>query len=108
MKAVHILKSANTSVIELRGLKNVVTGSFENAATLGITIFDEAGVEVTGQAWPLVLAYVAASDGIYRGVLLSTVLPIAVTDYTATLTADDGNGSIGTWQIDVEVHDRKF
>jgi hypothetical protein len=44
-----------------------------NDATVTVTVFDSNNVEVTGQAWPLTLDYVASSAGIYR----KTVPPIS-------------------------------
>lgn len=37
-----------------------------NDATVSVTIYDSSDVEVTGQTWPLVLPYVAASSGEYE------------------------------------------
>lgn len=63
---------------ELRGVRDAATGSYLNSATITYTIRlaedDSAVAGGTGS-----LSYVAASDGIYRGVTESTV--------TATLTA---------------------
>ena len=44
-----------------------------NDATVTVTVFDSNGVELTGQAWPLTLDFVALSKGIYR----KTVPPIS-------------------------------
>ena len=47
--------------------------TYVNDASVTVTVFDSNNVEVTGQAWPLTLDYVAASDGIYR----KTIPPIS-------------------------------
>lgn len=44
-----------------------------NDAAVTVTVFDSAGVELSGQVWPLTLDFVAASKGIYR----KTVPPIS-------------------------------
>ena len=60
------------------------------------------------QTFPLTMAYVAASNGIYRGTLqkeldLSTVVG---TIYYAEITADGPVGERGFWRFQVEVRDR--
>ncbi len=81
----------NDNVVELE-LKNPITGDFLNAATVDITITDEAsGVEVTGETWPLTISFVASSNGIYRVVLDKVIAFIAGTRYTAVINAREGN-----------------
>lgn len=62
---------ANDHAIELRELTNGATGERVEAATVLCTLYDAEGVEIAGQAWPLVLAHIGQGD--YRGTLDSTL-----------------------------------
>ena len=87
----------NTMVLELSdddgalGLVDSLTGLPINDATVTATLKDAAGANIAGQTWPLTLAYVAASSGIYRGTLAPT---LAVSDKQAlTCVVDVTAGS---------------
>ena len=60
----------NNNCVTLNSLLNKITDAFVNDAVVDVTIKDSLGVAlVTAQSMP----YVAASDGVYRTVILSTV-----------------------------------
>ena len=63
------LLSLNDNCVTLTGLFNKITQTFVNDATVSVTIKDGEAVLINAQAMP----YVAASDGVYRTVILSTV-----------------------------------
>lgn len=59
----------NDTLLELTGLKDEAADTFVNDATVTARVKTQGGVDVAGQSWPLTLAYLAESDGIYQGVL---------------------------------------
>lgn len=63
------VKSGN--VIEVRGLKNNVTGAFDEGATVSLTVIDRDGDQVAGESWPLVMSSVGG--GKYRATLSHAV-----------------------------------
>lgn len=97
MSNVTTLYVGNDTVLEVRGLKNETTGGFLNAATVTATVVDAEGNQVTGQSWPLTLAYVTGSDGIYRATLAYTVGLVSGARYTAQFTANSGAGLRASW-----------
>jgi hypothetical protein len=90
---------ANTNLLELIGLQNATDGSFIDGATVTATIVDASGAELSGQSWPLALAYIASSSGNYRLALPDSLPLIAGRKYIAHVHADDGNGSVGDWSL---------
>jgi len=74
-----VLYVGEDMAIKMTGLKNVITGSYVNDATMTYTLKTAAGVAVTG-ASAISMPYVAASSGDYRGTMDATV--------SATLSAD--------------------
>jgi hypothetical protein len=88
---------ANTNVLELLGLKSAIEGTFINDATVAVTVKDKTGTNVTGETWPLSMAYVTTSNGNYRAILKDT-LPLANGQkYKAHVTADGGANRKGSW-----------
>ena len=78
----------NNNCVKLSGLVDKISGDFVNDAVVSVTIKDGDTLLVTAQAMP----YVAASDGVYRTVILSTVvMPDLV---TVIVDAVAGDGSI--------------
>lgn len=98
----------NDLVIKLSALTNVETGAFINAAAVSVTLSDRIGVEVPGETWPLALAYVTGSDGIYRATLKDTLDIIVGKTYTAEIIADGGDGLRGKWTEYVPAEVRPF
>ena len=89
----------NSNLLELIGLKDVTDDSYINDAAIAATVKDEAGVEVAGQTWPVTMAFVAASNGNYRGVLSEDVAFVAKTNYIAHIEANAGTNRIGHWEF---------
>jgi hypothetical protein len=87
----------NDNYLELDGLKNGATSAYVNDAAVVCTLKDSSGNPVTGQTWPLTLAYVAASNGKYRGRLKYDLALTEGKTYTAHITAT-GGGLTANWQ----------
>lgn len=95
-----IFLNGNSMVIELLALTDSVTEAFVNDATVAVTLVDDAGADVTGETWPLSMAYVAASDGIYRATMASAIVVTVGHQYTAKVTAL-ASGTTGFWEVPV-------
>ncbi|WP_027037883.1 hypothetical protein [Mesorhizobium ciceri] len=89
----------NTNIIELSGLKSAIEGTFVNDADVSVTVKDAEGTNITGQTWPAAMAYVASSDGIYRGILEDDLGLVDGTTYYAHIEADAGTNRIGHWEF---------
>jgi len=92
-----IIYITNDNVIELTGLQSAVDETYQNSATVTVTITDSAGEEVAGETWPLAMAYVSGSDGDYRANLADTLTLVDGASYTAAVTADAGVNGLATW-----------
>lgn len=99
MSNVTILYVGNDTILEVKGLKNEVTGGFLNAATVTAVLVDNEGDEVAGYSWPATLAYVAGSDGIYRATLPYSMSLSGGARYSAQITANGGSGLRASWSI---------
>lgn len=85
------------NVLSITGLKRSVADTFENAASVTVTLTDSDGVQVTGETWPLAMAYEASSNGNYRATLVDSLNVTENAFYTATITADAGAGFLRTF-----------
>lgn len=92
MSNVNILYTGNDTVLEVKGLKNEVDGTFLNAASVAATLVDAEGDEVAGETWPKALSYVSGSDGIYRATLPYTLSLVAGGRYVAQVSINGGSG----------------
>ncbi len=84
-----VLYKSNDQEVEVIGLKNNITGAWLNAAVVTATLKDPAGANVTGLT-ALPLAYVALSNGDYRGHVEETFNPTAKDGYTLHIDASEG------------------
>jgi len=89
----------NTNVLEVRGLAELVTGDFINDATVTMTLKDANGEELAGQDWPWSMAYLADSDGTYRGIIKDTVEMQDGVEYFAHIDATGGPDQVGHWEF---------
>ncbi|HET7375119.1 MAG TPA: hypothetical protein VFK30_00335 [Anaerolineae bacterium] len=55
----------NTNNLELTGLQSEAESEYLNNVAVTVTVKTAAGVEVTGENWPVTMEYVAASNGDY-------------------------------------------
>jgi len=99
---VDILYNQNDNLIELIGLQDATTEAYENAATVTVTLKDPDGTTVTGVDG-LSMAYVAASDGDYRGTIPYTSVLVSGKLYTAEVTADAGVGKRAFFVLPLKV-----
>lgn len=104
---VQTLYLGNDMLLEVSGLRDDVTGDYLNAATVTVTLKDSAGVNVTGQSWPLTLSYVTASNGVYRATLIDSLSVTANARYVATVIADAGAGKRAQWELDFVCRTRR-
>lgn len=100
MSNVDVLYIGNDAILELRGLENDLTGQFLNAATVTATLTDATGTQIAGAAWPMTLAYVAASDGTYRATLPYTLALTPNEKVTAAISVDAGSGLRAFWALE--------
>jgi len=92
----------NDNVLTVVGLQNSVDDSYLNSSTVTVTLVDSDGTELTGETWPVSVAYVAASNGNYQATLADTITGLSADDaITAKITSDAGPGLKGYWEIPV-------
>lgn len=96
----------NDTLLEVSGLSDEATDAYINNATITAVVKDKDGAQVAGQSWPLTLAYVAASDGDYRGVLEDTLAVEIGDSLMAEVTIDGGSGRKAFWRMPVKVRQR--
>lgn len=92
----------NDNVITLAGLKDACNDTFANSATVEFTVTDKDGVEVpfdnTADAWPRPMPYIAASNGVYCGVLPVEAELVPEQVYIAVIIATQ-TGIRGRWNL---------
>lgn len=107
MATVEILFIDNTMILDLVGLKSEVEDAFINAgATVSVTLKDKDGNNVSGQSWPAAMSYVAASNGVWRGVLSEVLVLTAKQKYVAYIEANAGSNRVGHWEFPVKAQVR--
>lgn len=90
------------------GKERVKGFSFLNAATVTVTLKDEAdGTEVSGETWPLSMSYVTGSNGIYRATLADTLSLSEGSSYLAEISANAGAGLQGFFTLTLKAKVRK-
>jgi len=97
---------SNDNLLSVENLKNAATGVYVNDATVTATLKNSNGVNVTGQSWPLTLAFVSSSNGVYRGTLEDGLSLAEGEVYTAEITADAGSDQIASWSIKLTANKR--
>ena len=101
----------NDNFVEVNGLKDAISGSFLNAASVTVHVRDTSGVDLadgpSGFTWPQTMVYVPNSDGIYRVTLDKSLSWVADTRYIATIISDE-SGADGQWIIDLLAKVRSY
>lgn len=64
------LNPNNDEVLELDGLSDIITGFFQDTATVSATLYDQTGAPVPG-ATNISMAYIPGTNGNYRGIITS-------------------------------------
>ena len=95
----------NDNLLRLVGLQNIDGESYQNAATVTVTIKDRAGVLLTGQDQPISLAYVADSNGEYSGLLYKELEWELNEPYIAEVKAVSG-GLTAIWLMRLTARNR--
>jgi len=98
MDSVDVIYIGNSTVLELQALTNAATDLVDTGATVTITLYDSAGVAVTGQAWPAPMSHVSA--GTYRATLDHDLALVENRQYVAHIDATSG-GIVGHWELPV-------
>lgn len=80
---------------------------YVNDATVEATLYDDQDTEVTGQVWPIILAYEVASDGIYEETIAPLAALVENAQYTVKYVATGSDGTIGQWTNSVVAKVRK-
>lgn len=104
MSTIHVLNRSNDHILELRGLKNELTGAALTSATVTVTLVDSEGAEVAGDTWPKPMTHVA--DGTYRCTLVYGLTLAVDGRYTAQITANAGAGLRARWDMECVARDR--
>lgn len=79
----------NDNRIKLVGLVDA-DGAYQNSAVVAVTLKDDAGVDIPGEAWPLAMPYVTASNGDYRAILQNTLTITDNQPVTAIVDVESG------------------
>jgi len=95
----NIIYINNDNLLSVENLKNAATDVYINDATVTATLKNSAGGNVTGQSWPLTLAFVSSSNGDYKGILEDGLTLTEGTTYTALINVNAGNDQIANWSI---------
>lgn len=98
--SISVLYVGNDNIIEVDGLKNDLTGTDLNGATVTVTLKDAVGANVAGGSWPLAMPHVASSHGLYRATLGYGLSLVDGARYTAAITADGGSGLRANWSVE--------
>ena len=105
--SIQVIYDANSQLITVDGLTNVVDGAYVNDAACTVEFLDAADQQLPGETWPVTLAYVLASDGKYQGMVSAAVSYTVGNPITAHIRADAGAGLVGDWSIPCRVVTRE-
>lgn len=94
----------NDHTLEVTGLRDEVLNTYINDADVTAEIKNQSGVVVAS----VTLAYVASSNGNYRGTIEDTTAILNGKFYTAEITADAGGGLVAFWRKDLLARYRGF
>ena len=97
----------NDNLLRVDGLTDIISGAYVNDATVTVTeIRDSSGTLVTGQSFPITLAYVAASNGRYQGLLEDSLSLTAHGKYTARINIVGIDGKRGHFKRAIRAMER--
>lgn len=88
------------TVIEVKNLRNTITGALITGATVTARVLDSSDVAVTGVGDPLTLTEVPGNEGLYRATIPDTAAIVEGDTGTIVITADGGAGLSGEWTLD--------
>lgn len=93
---------SSDNVLTLVGLNDTVANTYLNSASVSVTLKDSSGNNVSGETWPLAMAYVASSNGNYRATLTDSLILTDAANYTAEVVADAGAGLKRTFKVPIK------
>ncbi len=91
----------NDQYVEITGLKDTITDTFVNSATVTATLFNRNGVAMENFT-DISLDYVSASDGDYRGFISEAFNAAVGDDYTLVVEVVSGSNNLRA-EYDAEV-----
>jgi hypothetical protein len=95
----------NSNVVELENLQNNVSGLHDAGATVSLTLYEADGDEVTGEIWPLNMAY-DPETLTYRVTMSDGININAGQFYTAVVRAVGSGLEVGKWTIRLRAQER--
>lgn len=107
MSNIQTLYIGNDTIFEVERLKDELTGSYVDDATVTVTLTDADGASVAGDTWPKSLAYVSGSSGVYRATLPYTLELTENARYDANVTANAGAGLRSAWTVECVARKRR-
>lgn len=96
----------NDNFVEISNLQDGISAALINSATVTLTIQDSDGNNVSGISWPLTMAFVSGSDGIYRVVVDKAIGVVEGSSYRARITVVSGSLD-GLWVIELAAQVRR-
>jgi hypothetical protein len=103
----HVLRNGSTNVITLSHLFDNIDRTYQEGATVVVTLRDESDANVTG-AVDIAMAQVAGTTGrnvLYRGEVAHTVSLPEGTEGSAVVTATNTAGKVRKWVEPVRYED---
>jgi hypothetical protein len=98
MPCADLIYIDNSNVVELTELTNSATGTAITNATVTVSLYDSAGVLVTGQTFPAAMSHVSA--GTYRATIEDDIVLVEHQRYVAHIDASS-SGLVGHWELPV-------
>jgi len=90
MAEIFIINSDNLIIAD--NVKNLATGANINDAVVTVSVSAANGVAVSGVSWPVTMAFVTGSSGLYRGTLPDSLVVTENTKYFGVVVVSAGQG----------------
>ncbi len=93
------------NLITVDEVKNTATDVYITDATVNATLYESDGTtEVSGETWPIVLSYVANTNGRYEGTIEDTVSLVSNVRYRLKIIVDGGTNLKMTIWVPMRAH----
>lgn len=89
---IRVVLNRSNNLVYLNNLEDVLSNQFVNTADVEVTFFDDQGVKVAGETWPLTLQFQPGSNGDYVATVDDDIVLVVGGFYSALIVADDGPG----------------
>lgn len=107
-----ILYSSNDTRLRATGLHTYDEAGVKiylaAAATVTVTLLDDAGAEIVGEMWPLALTYITGSQGDYQTVLRNELVLTPGQEVTARVVIENGADQYAQLTGRLIVQERRF